>query len=215
MAVEHYPLNVTIKVPLDVILFNGITPMTGETGNLTANVVCLDTGKVFDLSDNTFKTSPSSPNFTIVAGGVRTHWYSFLLDTTAAAWKRGHYRARWVHSGGREFAYDFTLGLVTNRGLGVGAAYDGSTLKCSVWVEEFGEAQTDYASLDNVKILGPTGALLTTVGNLTVQTNGVFNFNQVVDLSSVTQYILTADATVAGYQATSYVFKLRQSLVRP
>ncbi len=216
MPFEHYPKNATVDIPIDMVLFDCVTQDTGETSNITVRFVCLDNGKTYDDNDDTFQTTPVDPTFDVTALTTYPYVYQHILDVSAAAWRRGHYRAIFRHSTStREFAFDFTIGLVTQRNLGVSAAYDGSTLKCSLWVEEFGEIQTDYTSLTNVQILDGAGGLVSSIGTLTTQTNGIFSFNQSVSLAAGTQYVLAADPTVACYAASPFVFKLRQGLVRP
>lgn len=216
MAVEHYPKNATVKIPIDVVLFNGTTQQTGEAANITVRYICLDNGQTYDWNDNTFKQTPTTPTQGVTAFTGYTYDYYHVLNVSAAAWKRGHYRALFRHSSsGKEYAFDFTLGLCTPKQLGISAVYDGSTLRASLWVEELGEVQSDYISLDNVTIRTSSGATLSVVGNLTVPTNGVFNFSHVVGLDAITQYVIDADATIGGYNGANYVFKLRQALVRP
>lgn len=217
---EHFPRNSTVPVPIDVPLFDGINQLTGQAGNLTLRIICLENGYTLDNADGVFRTSPATPTQSLAAWTDYPYDYAAVIQPDLTKWARGHYRAVVRNSAnGREFDYDFTLGMFVPRGLGYSAVYDGSTLNLSVWVEELGVVQTDYIQLSNCKILSSTGTVITG-GNLgtnnSPSADGTFHFAAVVALQPVTNYIFTADAVVAAPAGRSnYSYTLRVGLARP
>lgn len=211
----HFSRNATILLPADVALFTGLTPRPGEAANIGCSVVSLDTGKLLDFSDGTLKTSPTQPSSTVAAMPGFT--YDYIVRLSTVGYPRGHYRAlfRQVVTG-EEFSIDFSVGLHVGRRLGYAAAYDGSTLTLSLWVEENGEAQTDYSSLKNVTILDSSGAAVDngTLPDNSAPTNGVFGFQKTIALAASSVYIVTCKAVVPG-PSGNYEFSLRFGMARP
>ncbi len=216
---EHFPRNSTVPVPIDVPLFDGINQLTGQAGNLSLRVICLENGYTLDNADGVFRTSAASPTQSVSAWADYAYDYSLVIQPDLSKWARGHYRATIRHStSGREFDFDFTLGLFVPRALGYSAVYDGSNLNLSVWVEELGIVQTDYTQLSNCKILSSTGTVISggNLGTKTASADGTFNFVAAVNLLPVTNYIFTADAVApAPAGRSNYSFTLRVGLARP
>ena len=205
--------NASISLPVDVLLFDGETPWSGQAANLTMRVLCLDNGYGLDTADNTFRAAPASPDVSMVAYEAVAHNYYAVLSP--GSWPRGHYRARITHTGGQEFAYDFSVGLQQDLRLGFSGAYNGTVLTLSAWVEENGVVQTDYTALNSCKILDSAGSQLADLGNLT-PTNGVFKVTPTITLVQSTNYIFACTAVVAGpATVANYQFPLRVGLARP
>jgi hypothetical protein len=211
----HFSRNPTILLPADVALFNGLTPRPGEAANIGCSVVSLDTGKLLDFSDGTFKTTPTTPSSTVAA--MAGFAYDYIVRLSTSGYPRGHYRAlfRQVVTG-EEFSIDFSVGMHVERRLGYAAGYDGTTLTLSLWVEENGEAQTDYTTLKNVTILNASGAAVDngTLPDNSSPSNGVFGFQKTITLAASSVYIVTCKAVVPG-PSGNYEFSLRFGIARP
>jgi hypothetical protein len=217
MSVVHLPRQTSFKLPVDIALFSGSSQLTGVAADLSMRLICLDNGYTLDQTDGVFRTSPAIPAFTM--SPYTDYPYDYFTVLTEASWPRGNYRALIRNSVTlAEYTYDFTLGLFVNRSLGYSVIYDGMSLNLSAWVEENGVAQTDYIALNNCNILNSTGTVIAggTLGNNTVSTAGVFNFNPTVTLAATTNYIFTADAVVAGPATISnYTYTIRIGFARP
>jgi hypothetical protein len=209
----HFSRNATILLPADVALFNALDPRPGEASNIGCTVVSLDTGKLLDFSDSTFKTTPaqSSTNVAAMPGSAN----DYLVRLSTAGYPRGHYRAlfRQVVTG-EEFSIDFSVGLHVIRRLAHAAAYDGAILTLSVWVEEHGEAQTDYSALKNVMILDAFGYQLLALPDNSSPSNGVFRFQLPMTIAAASSHIISCEAVAPG-PANDYEFSLRFAITRP
>lgn len=217
MSVQHFPRNSSISLPIDVPLYNNVTPLTGEAANLALRVICLDNGYTFDNTDGQFRTSPALPTINLTPYTDYTNNYFTLI--TQSNWPRAHYRARILHStSGTEYDFDFTLGIFTSRGLGYSAVYVGGVLTLSMWIEEEGVVQNDYLSLANCQIMDASGNMLAD-GNLGTNSSpngGVFSFENSVSLQPGSAYSFRCDAMVAAAATRgNMTFTLQAGLARP
>lgn len=215
---EHLQRNTTIPIPVDIALFSGTTPQTGQATNLTLEVFCLENGYILDLSDGTFKLSPATPTQGMAPYAAFAYDYAVILSQTIN-WPRGRYRAIINNTSTlQEYTYDFSLGLFVPRELGFSAVYDGTTLSLSVWVEEDGVCQTDYVALNNCKLMDGFGNVLAggDWGNNAITTDGIFSFEKQVSLTPTSNYIFKCDALVAAPATRpNYSFNLRLGIARP
>lgn len=215
---EHLQRNSTIPIPIDRELYVGTTPQTGQAGNLTLQIMCLENGYRLDLSDGTFKASPATPTQGLTPYSAFPADYSAIVAQTSS-WPRGRYRGVITNtSTGQTYTYDFSIGLFIPRNLGFSAVYDGTILTLSVWVEEGGVCQTDYAALNNCKLMDGFGNVIAggDFGNNVTPVDGIFSFQKPVALTPTTNYIFKCDASVAGPATRSnYSFNLRIGIARP
>jgi hypothetical protein len=217
MSVQHFPRNSTVPIPIDVPLYSGTVPLSGEAANLSLVLICLENGYTLDHTDNVFRTGAVLPGQSLVAFTDYSNDYSALI--VPSGWARGHYRGHVHHSiSGQDFNFDFTIGLFVERRLGLSAAYINGYLTISMWVEEGGVIQTDYTSLQNAVIMNSAGVPLVdgVMGNNSSPTSGIFQFIQAVNLAASTSYIVRCDAHAPAPATISpYVFTLANGLARP
>ena len=216
---DHFPRTATISVPVTALVYDGTAPKISDTANTLTSVICLDNFYGLDFADNTLKATPgtaTSANGVPTLTGFTNAYYKKLV---AGAWPRGHYLAKTRNSTlASDYFYDFSLGLYIERKLGYSAAYTGSILTLSVWVEEQGLAQTDYVSLASVRIYDSAGTVITggTLADNAAPSNGVFRFITTIALSPSTNYLFSCIASVAGPATTSnHQFPLRFGFARP
>jgi len=213
----HLPFNTSMILPIEVALYEGMTPLTGSAGDLTAQVTCLESAERYDTADGQFRASPASPGLALAARGApHAHVYFNNLAITTN-FKRGNYRV-WIKNNDtdEEFFQNFTIGLHVNRTLGVTAVYDGTDLTIGVWVEENGEIQTDYTGISSCKLVDNQGADVAS-GSITLSgpTNGVFYATKTIELDSGSALLIAGVAACPKPGSGSFSFALRSALIRP
>lgn len=226
----HYPRNASVTIPFSALAFNPAAPSTpwaGESSHMTARVMCLDNQYEWDFTNAIFAATPAGATNAVTApaktGASGTAWnnvYAAAFDV--GTWPRGHYVVQITNdgtdsSGNKQvWSQDFSVGMYVSRQLGYSAVYDGTTLTIAAWIEEAGEAQTDYASLTGCTLYNSAGTVIATLSSDTAPVNGVFTLTAAVTLTPSTPYVLEAVATVAGpATTTSRTYRLRTGMARP
>lgn len=211
----HLSRNPSITVPVDVSMYDGFTPLSGEEDNLSGKVMCMDNGYTLDI-DGVFKDNPAAPYFSMVPYSRYSNVYQKTLEPSS--WPRGHYRAWVFHTTGQAWAYDFTLGLHVEHRVAYAAVYTGTALQMTLWMEELGVAADDVVGFKDVKVTDMAGNVLLDVPFLPplIGSPGVFTLNADVLLAANQNYTLSATARV-GAPATKneYLFPLKIGLARP
>jgi hypothetical protein len=208
--------NTTIRIPVEVVLMDGMTPRTGEAASLSVSIVSIDDGTILDNVDGQFRVTPTTPGAAMTARpSPNAHVYYRNVQQTTQ-YRRGAYRAVVKHTGtGEEWHQDFTIGMDVHRKLGVTATYNGTALKVGAWIEEDGVAQTDYTSLTGAVLMTHEGVLVASGGmTFTSGSNGLFHCVKTVTIAAGTPLILKATATVPRPGGTLQ-FTLQSEIIRP
>jgi hypothetical protein len=210
------------SVPMTVTLYDAAgAPWTGQAANLTLSIREINSNYRWDFSVpgfvNTAPVTEWSPAFAPQNG--RTHGYAASIPV--GSFPRGLFRAIAKHTNGEEWQIDIDHGLTTNFRLGHSATYNlGSPdqLKLTAWVEDEGGRIVDVPAncqLLNTRILvAATGAQHASLGNVSGQTGGLFQYDATVTLAQNTAYILETTARLPGVGAVTYDVKLSAGLIR-
>jgi hypothetical protein len=208
----HWPKLPTLTVPIDITLYDVVTPRTGEASHISVKFLCLDNGLLYDFAVGNFSASPGTPTTGVTAVSNR---YYVMQDV--GPWPRGNYRAIFVHNtSGEVWNCEFTVGMKADRRLGYSAVYNGTALTLTVWVEEDGVAASDFSTLDSPQLLDSNGVNYVSGWTTNGPTNGVFYFQQTVDLPQTTNYVFCCTAVVPGPSGTpNYEYPLKVGIARP
>lgn len=212
----HLPRNTTFRVPVEVSLFDGLTPLTGQAANLGLQIRSLDDNTILDNVDGQFRTTPATPSQSMAARpSPNAHIYYNNVPITTQ-YKRGFYQGVVTNSvTGEVYVIDFSVGISLDRRLGVTAKYDGSVLTLGVWIEEAGVVQTDYTSITSALLLTHEGVALPNGGlSFSEGTNGTFYATKTVAISAGTAYMVQLSASVSR-PGGLLTFPLRSELIRP
>jgi len=219
----HFPRHGSIKIPFNVALFDASgQPRLDEEETTVCMICCQANGYFLNRIGNYFEVAPPEPTHLVTAKLTGPFLGVYQCAFDVSSWPRGIYIANFTaeNKGGGEYPelyqQEFSVGLMVDRRLGYSAAYNGSLLTMSLWVEENGVAQTDYIALDDCRLLNAAGVQLANLGNKTSPTNGVFQITAAVNLAATTNFIFDCVAVCHGPEDTpNYRFPLRVGLARP
>ncbi len=194
---------------------------TSDTGSTLYALVFNAAGQVWQLTTNTFVAyvGANIDNYDIALSEIATNsgQYRGTFDSDIAA---GVYSVvLFEQAGGSPSAtnderigdtgimhWDGSAELSISadsqieRSLGLSASYDGTTAKLGLWLEEFGQRQTDVTSIVDVEIWNAaTDAQVVDLGDDAVDSaNGVFYFSGAASLAYNTPYYVKATVNKGG-----------------
>ena len=141
----------------------------------------------------TFPAAISSGMYSVVlflqAGGTPASTDDRVGDTGIMHW-----------DGSAEITVADIGGGATQRKLGLSAAYDGTTVKLGLWLEESGQRQTDVTSITDVEIFNAaTDTQVVDLGDDSSDSaDGVFYFSGAAVLAYNTPYYVKATVNTGG-----------------
>lgn len=208
----HVARNPTVRLPIDVPMFDGYAPMSGEADNLSVRIMCMDNGYTQDI-DGVFKLNAAAPFKSMTPYSKYSNIYGLTLSP--GSFLRGHYRAITTHTSGQVWYADFGVGLFVDRKLAYSAVYDGVSIRMSAWVEENGDAQTDFTWIRNVCIKDMSGNIVSVFDDV-AGSDGLFVVQFSAELLANHNYFFECLAEVPGPDTCPpYHFPLRVGMARP